>query len=58
MYAIELPRELLGRLARLREKTRKPISHQVREAVEIYCQQKEAMLQPGAGPAAEEAPAP
>lgn len=53
MYAIELPKELLGRLARLREKTRKSISHQVREAVEIYCQQNEAEI--NTAPASQEA---
>lgn len=50
MYAIELPRELLGRLARLRERNGRPISHQVREAVEIYCQQAEAAFDTGAQP--------
>ena len=41
MYAIELPKELLGRLAQLRAKNGKPIARQVREAVEAYCEQEE-----------------
>ncbi|HET8580754.1 MAG TPA: hypothetical protein VFL31_07125 [Nitrospiraceae bacterium] len=44
MYAIELPKELLWRLARLRERNRKPIARQVREVVEAYCQEQEAMM--------------
>ncbi len=42
MYAIELPKELLGRLAQLRAKNGKPIARQVREAVSAYCKQEEA----------------
>jgi len=42
MYAIELPKELLARLARLRDLNRKPIAHQVREAVKEYCEREEA----------------
>ena len=42
MYAIELPRELLGRLAQLRTKNGKPIARQVREAVQAYCEREEA----------------
>ena len=41
MYAIELPRELLGRLAQLRAKNGKPIARQVREAVQAYCEREE-----------------
>ena len=41
MYAIELPKELLGRLAQLRAKNGKPIARQVREAVQAYCQREE-----------------
>jgi predicted DNA-binding protein len=37
MYRIELPRDLLVRLAKLRTQTGKPIAHQVREAVQEYC---------------------
>jgi len=42
MYAIELPRELLGRLAQLRAKNGKPIARQVRDAVKEYCDREEA----------------
>ena len=42
MYAIELPRDLLGRLAQLRAKNGKPIAKQVREAVKAYCEREEA----------------
>ncbi len=42
MYAIELPKELLGRLAQLRAKTGKPIARQVREALQAYREGEEA----------------
>ncbi len=40
MYAIELPKELLGLLARLRRITGKPIARQVREAVLKYLERE------------------
>lgn len=40
MYAIELPRQLLGRLALLRSVTGKPIAKQVREAVQDYLERE------------------
>jgi predicted DNA-binding protein len=42
MYRIELPHHLLARLAKLRIQTGKPIAHQVREAVQDYCDRREA----------------
>lgn len=42
MYRIKLPKDLLARLARIRDRTRKPIAHQVREAVQTYCDRAEA----------------
>ena len=42
MYAIELPKELLARLARLHDQNRKPIARQVREAVKEYCEREDA----------------
>lgn len=44
MYAIELPKELLGRLARLRSITRKSIARQVREAVQDYLDREKFRL--------------
>ena len=44
MYAIELPKELLGRLARLRTITGKPIARQVREAVHDYLEREKFRL--------------
>lgn len=44
MYAIELPKELLGRLARLRTITRKSIARQVREAVQDYLEREKFRL--------------
>ncbi len=44
MYAIELPKELLGRLARLRAITGKPIARQVREAVHDYLEREKFRL--------------
>jgi predicted DNA-binding protein len=41
MYSIELPKDLLVRLHRIREQTGKPIAHQVREAVDDYCSRQE-----------------
>lgn len=41
MYRIELPKELLARLHRIRQQTGKPIAHQVREAVDDYCSRQE-----------------
>jgi predicted DNA-binding protein len=41
VYRIELPKELLARLHRIREQTGKPIAHQVREAVDGYCSRQE-----------------
>ncbi len=44
MYAIELPKELLGRLARLRAITGKSIAGQVREAVQDYLEREKLRL--------------
>lgn len=44
MYAIELPKELLGRLARLRTITGKSIARQVREAVQNYLEREKLRL--------------
>jgi predicted DNA-binding protein len=44
MYAIELPKELLGVLARLRRITGKPIARQVREAVQDYLEREKFRL--------------
>lgn len=44
MYAIELPEELLGRLARLRTITKKSIARQVREAVRDYLEREKIRL--------------
>ncbi len=44
MYAIELPKELLGLLARLRRVTGKPIARQVREAVQDYLEREKVRL--------------
>jgi len=44
MYAIELPKELLGLLARLRRITGKPIARQVREAVQDYLEREKFRL--------------
>lgn len=44
MYAIELPKELLGLLARLRRITGKPIARQVREAVQDYLEREKLRL--------------
>ncbi len=44
MYAIELPKELLGRLARLRTITGKPIARQVRDAVHDYLEREKLRL--------------
>jgi predicted DNA-binding protein len=44
MYAIELPKELLGLLARLRRITGKPIAKQVREAVQDYLERERLRL--------------
>lgn len=49
MYRIDLPQDLLARLARIRERTQKPIAHQVREAVRAYCDRAESEL--GTSPA-------
>ncbi len=51
MYAIELPKELLGRLARLRTITGKPIARQVREAVRDYLEREKDRLVGGTGEA-------
>lgn len=53
MYAIELPKELLGRLAQLRARNGKPIARQVREAVQAYCEREEARMAESRRPAAE-----
>lgn len=42
MYAFELPRNLMARLAAIRERTGKPLAKQVREAVAEYCERVEA----------------
>jgi len=42
VYRIELPGSLLDRLVRIRVQTGKPIAHQVREAVQVYCERVEA----------------
>ena len=44
MYAIELPKELLGRLARLRAITGKPIARLVRDAVQDYLEREKSRL--------------
>jgi predicted DNA-binding protein len=44
MYAIELPKELLGLLARLKRITGKPIARQVREAVRDYLEREKFRL--------------
>ncbi len=50
MYRIELPHHLLVRLAKLRTQTGKPIAHQVREAVQEYCDRCESgTCQEGSG---------
>ncbi len=54
MYAIELPRELLERLSRLRTITGRPIARLVREAVQDYLEREKLRLV-GDGPGTEEA---
>ena len=44
MYAIELPKELLGRLVRLRAITGKPVARLVREAVQDYLEREKSRL--------------
>ncbi len=44
MYAIELPKELLGRLVRLRALTGKPVARLVREAVQDYLEREKLRL--------------
>ena len=44
MYAIELPKELLGRLVRLRAITGKPVARLVREAVQDYLERERSSL--------------
>ena len=44
MYAIELPKEVLGRLARLRAVTGKPVARLVREAVQDYLEREKSRL--------------
>lgn len=53
MYAIELPKELLGRLAQLRARNGKPIARQVREAVQAYCEREEARAEESGRPDSE-----
>lgn len=55
MYAIELPKELLGRLARLRTITGKPIARQVRDAVQDYLDREKSRLVGDTSGAREEA---
>ncbi len=54
MYAIELPKDLLGRLARLRAITGKAIARQVREAVQDYLEREKFRLVGDASGAEEE----
>jgi predicted DNA-binding protein len=40
-YKFSLPSELMGRMVAIREKTKKSLAQQVREAVEQYCDKEE-----------------
>lgn len=40
-YGFILPPELMGKLVDIRERTKKPLAQQVREAVKEYCEREE-----------------
>ncbi len=41
VYKFELPPELMGRMVKIRKRTKKPLARQVREAVKEYCDKEE-----------------
>lgn len=43
-YKFELPPELMGRMVGIRDKTKKSLALQVREAVKEYCDREEKKL--------------
>jgi len=43
-YLFKLPSELMEKLVNIREKTKKSMAQQVREAVKEYCEREERVL--------------
>ena len=41
VYKFSLPPELMGKMVEIRDKTKKPLAQQVREAVKEYCDREE-----------------
>jgi len=41
VYKFSLPSSLMGRMVKIRERTKKPLAKQVREAVERWCDEEE-----------------